>query len=128
MSTTPWAHLEGHKYISFESFKRNGDGVKTPVWFVRQGDRLLFMTARSAWKVKRLRHNDRCRVAACNATGGKILGPWREGLCVPIADEAVPEAYRLLSGKYLSLKLANPFAKLLGREGERQYYEITAAS
>ena len=28
------AQFDGQKYISMETFKKNGQGVKTPVWFV----------------------------------------------------------------------------------------------
>ena len=33
------------KYLSITSFRRNGSGVATPVWFATEGDRLFVMTA-----------------------------------------------------------------------------------
>jgi PPOX class probable F420-dependent enzyme len=127
-ATDPWAALRGEKYISLETFKRSGEGVKTPIWFVRDGDSLVFMTSAKAWKVKRLRRNPACRLAACNVTGSRIKGAWLDGACARVdSPEAVAAGYRLLARKYLSLRLANPFAKLLGRVEERVYYRITPA-
>ena len=79
------------------------------------GDTLVFMTSAKSWKVKRLRRNKRCRVAACNYSGKRILGAWLDGTCERMDDAEVPAAYELLAKKYLSLRMANPFAKMLGR-------------
>ena len=126
--TDPWAALRGEKYINLETFKKSGDGVKTPVWFARDGDALVFMTASNAWKVKRLRRNDACRLAACSVSGRRIKGAWLDGRCERVDDPAEVEAgYQLLAKKYLSLRLANPFAKLLGRADARVYYRIHPA-
>ena len=34
MTDPKLAQFVGQKYISLETFKKNGQGVKTPVWFV----------------------------------------------------------------------------------------------
>ena len=36
-----WASLRGENYINLETFKKNGQGVKTPVWFAHQGESLV---------------------------------------------------------------------------------------
>lgn len=30
--------FDGHSYLNIETFRKSGVGVKTPVWFVREGD------------------------------------------------------------------------------------------
>jgi len=39
------------KYLSLTSFKRDGIGVATPVWFVIDDGRLLVKTGRKSFKV-----------------------------------------------------------------------------
>jgi PPOX class probable F420-dependent enzyme len=57
------------KYLSLTSFKRDGTGVATPVWFVADGERLLVMTDPHSFKAKRIRRNPVVMVALCSANG-----------------------------------------------------------
>ena len=57
------------KYLSITSYRRDGSGVSTPVWFATEGDRLLVMTAATSGKVKRIRRNPDVTVAPCSARG-----------------------------------------------------------
>ena len=38
------------KYISVTTYKRDGTGVATPVWFLQESDRLLFRTGVASGK------------------------------------------------------------------------------
>jgi PPOX class probable F420-dependent enzyme len=71
------ASLGDRKYISLETFKKNGDGVKTPVWFVLRDNALYVYTEATSWKVKRIRNNPRVRVAPCSIRG-VVKGPWMD--------------------------------------------------
>ena len=87
------------KYLSITSFKRNGSGVATPVWFVEEAGRLLVQTDADSGKVKRIRRNPQVLVAPCTATGRLLADP------VPARAEFLPEAEvgrvgRLLAAKY----------------------------
>ena len=57
------------KYLSIMSYRRDGTGVATPVWFVDEGDRLLAMTSDGSGKLKRIRRNPAVGIAACSARG-----------------------------------------------------------
>lgn len=57
------------KYLSVTSFKRDGTGVATPVWFVVDGRRLLVMTDPQSFKAKRIRRNPEVMIAPCTASG-----------------------------------------------------------
>lgn len=121
----PWAALRGEKYVNLETFKRSGDGVKTPIWFARDGDALVFFTNGGSWKVKRLRRNAHCRLAACNVNGKRIKSAWLDGTCTRLEDPAEARAaHRLLERKYLSMRLGVPFARLIGKHKEWAYYRI----
>ena len=69
MSGNEAARLGNEKFVSLTTFKRNGDAVGAPMWVVRDGDVLLAWTPADAWKVKRIRHDPRVRLAACGRTG-----------------------------------------------------------
>jgi PPOX class probable F420-dependent enzyme len=61
------------RYLSVTSFKRDGSGVATPVWFVSDGSRLFALTDLHSAKVRRIRRNPRVLVASCRADG-KLRG------------------------------------------------------
>lgn len=62
------------KYISLTTFRRNAEGVSTPIWFAVEGDRLVAFTGAQTGKAKRIRANPRATVAACTFRG-KVKGP-----------------------------------------------------
>ena len=57
------------KYLSITSYRRDGSGVSTPVWFATEGDRLLVMTDSRSGKVKRIRRNPYVTIAPCSGRG-----------------------------------------------------------
>lgn len=62
--------LGDERYLSLTTFRANGEPVPTPVWFVPQPDgAVLVYTEASSGKVKRLRRDPACTVAACDARG-----------------------------------------------------------
>jgi len=66
--------IRDQKYISLTTFRKNGAGVPTPVWFGEDGDRLYVMTRSDMGKTKRIRNNPQVRVAPCTIRG-KATGP-----------------------------------------------------
>ena len=74
------------KYIALETFRKSGEGVKTPVWTVAQDGKLLVWTQGDSWKVKRARNNRQVRVAKCDMRGN-TEGPWVEGVVASISDD-----------------------------------------
>jgi len=105
----------GHKYLNLETFKKSGEGVKTPVWFAADpsvpldsSDAKLFVyTIGVSGKVKRIRNNPRVRVAPCTASG-KLLGDWVEARAEIVAGEEAARGMDLLNKKYF------PWKQLLG--------------
>ena len=57
------------KYLSLTSFRRNGTGVATPVWFAIDDGRLLVQTDPQSFKAKRIRRNPAVLIAPCTASG-----------------------------------------------------------
>ena len=69
-----FASLTG-KYLSITSYRRDGTGVATPVWFVADGERLLVETDAGSYKVKRIRRDPHVSVAMCSARGKTMSDP-----------------------------------------------------
>ena len=72
----PTADLEAlfpGRFLSVTSFKRDGTGVATPVWFDSDGERLFALTDLHSAKVRRMRREPRVLVASCRADG-KLRG------------------------------------------------------
>lgn len=111
--TTP---LDGAKYVNVETFRKDGRGVKTPVWAAPLAGKLVFGTDGSTYKVKRIRNNPRVRVAACNASGSQILGAWYDGKARLLEGSEAARADAALNAKYgLQRRAFEFFAKLFGR-------------
>jgi uncharacterized protein len=101
----------GQKYISLETFKKSGQGVKTPVWFVLHNSALYVYTEADSWKVKRIRNNPRVRVAVCNIRG-RIKGPWLDARAFPIDGPERLAADKLLDRKYFLKKIFNVLTRI----------------
>lgn len=71
--------LEPGKYICILTYKKNGDGVSTPVWFIRKDNKIYIRTSNQSGKVKRIKNNNNVSYALCNISG-RIKGEWHSGL------------------------------------------------
>jgi len=116
MSDLKLAPFDGKSYIALETFKKNGQGVSTPVWFVLHNGAIYVYTDADSWKVKRIRNNPRVRVAVCSMRGD-VKGPWLDATAsfVEEGDEQ-RAAYRLLDRKYLLRLILNLIVKISRRK------------
>jgi PPOX class probable F420-dependent enzyme len=90
------------KYLNIETFRRNGVGVKTPVWFVQDGDMLYVKTGSNSGKVKRLRCFEGVNVVPCKVDG-KSTGTWLSGKGVIVNDDAIEKNVQKLYDKKYGL-------------------------
>jgi hypothetical protein len=105
-------------YLNLETYRRNGDALRTPVWFVRHADRLYIRTVAGSGKVKRVRREPKVRVALCRMDG-EVTGGWAEARAREVLDDAALEALvdRLLDEKYGEIK--RQMAERAARAGRR---------
>ena len=100
------------KYLSITSFKRDGTGVATPVWFVQEDGRLLVHTDANSYKVKRIRRNPEVTVAPCTATGRLLADPVRARAEL-LPDAELSRVERLMACKYrIDLVFIKPIRSL----------------
>jgi PPOX class probable F420-dependent enzyme len=117
-----FATLRDQKYISLETFKKNGEGIKTPVWFAAdpardlsgEEARLFMYTIGNTGKVKRIRNNPRVKIAPCTYKG-ELLGEWSDAKAEIITGETASQAMRLLNKKYFPLKQILSFFAFFSR-------------
>ena len=115
MATDSQQEFAGHKYISLETFRRNGAGVRTPVWFA-EGDGVLYVYSEAnAGKVKRVRANPRVRVAPCSFRG-TLRGDWVEAEACVVEGAEAARWHELLNRKYPSKRIGDFFSRLRGRK------------
>ena len=104
-----------HKYLSLETFKKSGEGVKTPVWFAADpardlagdGAAIYIYTIGNTGKVKRVGNNPRVKIAPCTMRG-ELLGEWVDARAEIVTGEEATSGMELLNKKYF------PWKQLLG--------------
>ena len=67
--------FKNQEFLSLETFRKNGIGVKTPVWFAQEGDTLYIWTVADSGKIKRIRNNPQVKIAPCKRFG-TVTGEW----------------------------------------------------
>lgn len=121
------------KYLNIETFKKSGEGVKTPVWFAAdpnadiagENARLFFYTIGVSGKVKRIRNNPRVKIAPCKVRG-EVTGEWQDARVQIISGEEARRAANLVRWKYFPLAHILAFFALFSRR-ERIVMVLTPA-
>jgi PPOX class probable F420-dependent enzyme len=81
------SRLGNEPFVSLTTFRRNGEGVATPVWVARDGDALIVLTPEESYKVGRVRRDPRVRLVPSTRTGRvKDTGPPVDGTAEVVAD------------------------------------------
>lgn len=109
--------LTKHQYLNIETFRKSGVSVRTPVWFVQDGDTVFVRTVANSGKVKRIRNNRRVNIAPCKMDGA-LLGDWLSATAREVIDEDTDQKVdRLLDQKYgLMKKMFTMASALQGRK------------
>jgi uncharacterized protein len=120
MAAAQFAPLQNHKYINLATFRKNGQVVRTPVWFAGeppQGvpERLYVYSTADSGKAKRIRNNGHVQVAPCDMRG-KLLAEWIEARAEVVNDQEAQNGMRLLNKKYFPWKQLLAFFALFSRQ------------
>ncbi len=114
-----------HRYMNLATFRKNGNEVKTPVWFATMDGKLYVYTPGKSGKVKRLRNSPRARIAPSDARGNP-LGEWRDTSARIVTDPALVERSKNeLKSKYgWQISVLTFFARISGAIRDRVYIEV----
>jgi uncharacterized protein len=99
VSVPAGARIFRGRYLSITSYRRDGTGVATPVWFVQEDGLLLAQTDPASGKAKRIRRNPRVTVAVCSASG-RLRGTPVTGRAWLLPGTQTARVERLLARKY----------------------------
>ncbi|MCA2001363.1 MAG: PPOX class F420-dependent oxidoreductase [Chloroflexi bacterium] len=107
--------FENQNYLNIETFRKSGQGVKTPVWFAQEGNALYVWTQADSGKAKRIRNNGAVNIAPC-AASGDLLGEWIPARAQADSSvEAVQHVKKLMGKKYgLMFRLFGLLGRLRG--------------
>ncbi len=119
----PWASLKGAKYINLTTFRKNGSGVTTPVWFAELDGHIAVYTVDNSGKVKRIRNNAQVELGACDVRGN-LRGPKLQGTAYIVPTAQAHRLEAMLNRKYPLKRLFNLFVRI--RRTPRAYLEISA--
>lgn len=110
MSSDKISNLEGHKYINLETYKKSGQAVRTPVWFVISENQIFITTRPDTGKVKRIRNNQKVKIMPCGMKG-EPKGDWIEGTARFANETESQNVVNLRNKKYgFKAKLVGAFA------------------
>jgi PPOX class probable F420-dependent enzyme len=113
------------KYVSLTTFRKDGTGVATPVWFAMDGGELFVWTRSDSWKVKRLRHDSRVVVTVCDVRGRMVEGALSAEGTARLLDEAGTGGIRkLLARKYTWQFWLVDWPAMVARRGKRPHTTI----
>jgi uncharacterized protein len=120
MMTTPaaLAAFDGKRYLNLETYRRSGQGVRTPVWFAAApaeagGPKLYVYSTAASGKAKRIRRTGVVKIAPCDARG-RLTGPWIAAHATIVTGNEFERGMILLNRKYW------PWKQILGLFGRHE--------
>jgi uncharacterized protein len=107
--------FSGHQYINLETYRRNGQAVRTPVWFTLDKTKIFVVTRDKTGKVKRLQNNSRVRVVP-SGVRGQPKGEWMDGKAAFASPVQLEQALKLRNMKYgFKARLSGLFSRTKGK-------------
>ena len=110
------------KYINLTTYRKNGEGVPTPVIFAEKNDKIYVETPSTTYKVARIKNNLKVKIAPCNMRG-KVVGQYLEGKARILSNFEQDVAIEALKKKYFRYRLRDKIKGKVAQEEDR-YLEI----
>ena len=70
-----FSRFRKEEFLSLETYRKNGETIKSPMWFSQDNDTLYLWTMADTSKVKRIRNNPHVNIAPCKRMG-EVTGEW----------------------------------------------------
>jgi PPOX class probable F420-dependent enzyme len=120
------AALNGKKYLNLETYRKSGNGVRTPVWFAAAAadtataniPKLYVYTIADSGKAKRIRQNSAVKIAPCGARGN-VTGQWIDAHAEIVGSDEFVRGMQLINRKYSPWKQILDLSARLFRRHER---------
>ena len=122
-----FAEVSKAKYVLLTTFTKDGRPKPTPIWAAPDGDRLLVITEKDAWKVKRIRNTSRVTLAPCDMKGN-VKGEAVEAVAIILDPSQTEKVYQAIGKRYgIVGTVFNIFSKLRGGSKRTIGLELRAA-
>ena len=105
------AEIQGQKYISLVTFKRDGTPIASPIWFAQIDDKLYVMTRSDSGKYKRIRNSPRVKIAP-STIRGKVTGPEFDATARILPESDWGRARAAVRAKYWLARIPFLWSKL----------------
>ncbi len=99
MSDDRLAQFSAQRYVNLETYRKSGQGVRTPLWFIEQQGVLYMRTRAQSAKVKRIRNNPHVRIVPSDLRGNP-KGIWIDGEATLIEAGEAGWVNQLVKRKY----------------------------
>ncbi len=99
MDSDKLVQLADHKYINLETYKKNEQAVRTPVWFVIDNEQIFVTTRPDTGKVKRIKNSPTVKIMPCGMRG-EPKGEWIAGTARFANESESKNAASLRNKKY----------------------------
>jgi hypothetical protein len=99
MTEDKLAQFSKEKYLNLETYRKSGQGVRTPLWFVQDKGVLYMRTPAASAKVKRIRNNPHVRLVPSDVRGNP-KGVWIDGEARLIEAAEAEWVNQLVKRKY----------------------------
>jgi len=93
------ALFPGEQFLNLRTYRKSGETIPTPVWFVQEGETLYVRTGAHSGKVRRLTRSPRVDVAPCDYSG-RLRADWIPASARLVDGEAARNVSRLFRRKY----------------------------
>ena len=97
------AQFRAQRYVNLETYRKSGQAVRTPLWFVEHQGVLYMRTPAQSAKVKRIRNNPHIRIVPSDLRGNP-KGAWIDGEAKLIEAAEAGWVNQLVRRKYGLLK------------------------
>ncbi|RRR70689.1 MAG: PPOX class F420-dependent oxidoreductase [Candidatus Viridilinea halotolerans] len=129
MTQTPaeaaFSLLNKQQFINLVTLRKNGETVRTPMWFAEKNGRIYMMTPQDSGKIKRIRNNPNVQVGPADRAG-KPLGTTLAGKARILTDpQEILVAKYALDDKYGLFKAILDFFATVFMDIQRAWVEIT---
>jgi PPOX class probable F420-dependent enzyme len=119
------AQFHGKKYLNVETYRRNGTGVRTPVWFAiapadspATASKMYVYTTAPSGKAKRIRQNGVVKIAPCDVRGN-VTDEWINARAEIVSGKESVRGMQLIDRKYCPWKQILDLSTLLLRHHVR---------
>ena len=100
MSNKLSKQLKDQNFCLLTSFKKDGHGVSSPMWFCLDGETVYMTTRGQSWKVKRIRRNPQVTIGWSDGSGVKHGKLVEAEASILTSGEEFDRAKKLLNKKY----------------------------